>query len=158
MLSYRLLLLERDGQEFRAASSYPRRAVACVSTHDLPTFRGWVEGADIAERASLGLTAAPMAEREAELAALRRAVGNDEEDLAAAAHHLIASTPCDLAYVQAEDLGGERVAVNLPGTDRERPNWRRRIATPVEALFTSNHALTLLDEISLGRLADNKAA
>ncbi len=156
MLSYRLLLLERDGPEFRATNRYPRRAVACVSTHDLPTFQGWLEGADIAERIALGLTAAPMAEREAEIDALQRVAGDG--DLTAAAHHLIAQTPSDLAYVQAEDLGGERVAVNLPGTDRERPNWRHRIATPIETLFTTPHALTLLDEISLGRLDDSKAA
>jgi hypothetical protein len=28
-----------------------------------------------------------------------------------------------------DDLAGEALAVNLPGTDRERPNWRRRMAT-----------------------------
>ena len=29
------------------------------------------------------------------------------------------------------------VAVNLPGTDRERPNWRRRLAPDVETIFDS---------------------
>jgi glycogen operon protein len=36
---------------------------------------------------------------------------------------------------QADDLAGETVAVNLPGTDRERPNWRRRLSTDLAALF-----------------------
>ena len=33
--------------------------------------------------------------------------------------------------VQAEDLAGLRVGVNLPGTDQERPNWRLRLPLPV---------------------------
>ena len=32
-----------------------------------------------------------------------------------------------LASVQVDDLAGETVATNLPGTDKERPNWRHRL-------------------------------
>jgi glycogen operon protein len=39
-----------------------------------------------------------------------------------------------LALLQADDLAGERVAVNLPGTDRERPNWRRRHVVDITTL------------------------
>ena len=49
-----------------------------------------------------------------------------------------------IAVAQAEDLAGERVGVNLPGTDRQRPNWRQRLATPVEALFQSPRARAIL--------------
>jgi glycogen operon protein len=45
---------------------------------------------------------------------------------------------------QADDLGVERVAVNLPGTDTERPNWRRRIATPVPDLLKTGTAEAIL--------------
>jgi glycogen operon protein len=31
-------------------------------------------------------------------------------------------------------VAGEITAVNLPGTDRERPNWRRKIHVPIEDL------------------------
>ncbi len=44
-----------------------------------------------------------------------------------AVHAFLARTPCALRLLQADDLAGERVALNLPGTDRERDNWRRRI-------------------------------
>ncbi len=156
ILGYRALLLERDGETFRPRDSYPQRAVACVSTHDLPTLRGWQEAADIRERLSLGLASAPVEERETEIAALRAVVGGG--DLPEAAHRFIGETACDLAYVQAEDIAGEREAVNLPGTDRERPNWRRRVAVPVENLFSTPDAATLIGAISQGRLPGDETA
>ena len=156
ILGYRVLLLERDGETFRQGDSYPQRAVACVSTHDLPTLRGWQEAADIRERQSLGLATGPVEERAAEAAALRAVVG--EGDLPEAAHRFVAGTACDLAYIQAEDIAGEREAVNLPGTDRERPNWRRRVAVPVEDLFSTPEADILLGAIRQGRLPGDHSA
>ena len=55
--------------------------------------------------------------------------------VAAAIHALVSATPSLLALVQADDLAGETVAVNLPGTDKERPNWRRRLDPDVPGLF-----------------------
>ncbi len=55
VLSYRVLWFERDGPHFRAPQRYPVKAAACISTHDLPTIRGWRHGADIEERRALGL-------------------------------------------------------------------------------------------------------
>lgn len=151
VLSYRVLWFERDGTAFKPPQSYPEDAVACVSTHDLATLAGWWLGADIHEQAALGRISdrnAARAARSAEKAQLLDAldanglapagVSPDEamtETLAAAIHAFIAQTPCVLAFAQVDDLAGETVAVNLPGTDRERPNWRRRIAVPVEDLF-----------------------
>ena len=71
MLGYRVVLLEREGLGFRKPEAYPANALACVTTHDLPTFAGWWEGADIVERAAIGLIAAEvkdaaLAEREQE--------------------------------------------------------------------------------------------
>jgi glycogen operon protein len=39
--------------------------------------------------------------------------------------------------VQADDLASETVAVNLPGTDAERPNWRRKLGVAADALWTT---------------------
>jgi 4-alpha-glucanotransferase len=52
--------------------------------------------------------------------------------------------PADLMLVQTEDLAGARVGVNLPGTDSERPNWRRRVTVPVETLLTSATAQPII--------------
>jgi glycogen operon protein len=133
-----------------------------VSTHDLPTLAGWWTGADIREKHALGLRDAPateaaLVERAAEKAMLldllrREGLFSGEADpalplpdaVAAAVHGFVCSTPALLALVQADDLAGETVAVNLPGTDRERPNWRRRLDADVAGLFQTGLARVIL--------------
>ncbi|MEI6738600.1 MAG: 4-alpha-glucanotransferase [Pseudomonadota bacterium] len=40
-----------------------------------------------------------------------------------------------LAAVQLDDITGETAPVNIPGTHREYPNWRRKLSLNVEALL-----------------------
>ena len=163
VLSYRVLWFERDGPRFRPAADWPALAAACVSTHDLPTLVGWWDAADIAELAALGRidaaaeAAARMARTEdkATLADWLIAEGVLAEPpdpaapldpaFAAAVHAAITGTPCLLALAQVDDLAGERVAVNLPGTDQERPNWRRRLSVDVARLFDGPFGRVLAD-------------
>src|SRR5262249_1665549 len=147
ILSYRVMLLEREETAFRSASAYPARAVACVSTHDLPPLAGWWNGADLEERARLGMIPDEPRAREIrgdERAALVEALAeagciepptSEEpsiETVMRGAHAFVSDTKCDLVLAQAEDLAAMRVGVNLPGTDMERPNWRLRVPEPVE--------------------------
>jgi glycogen operon protein len=163
ILSYRVLWFERQGEGFTPPAEWPGRAAACVSTHDLPTLEGFWAGADLEERARLGLLADPdaaMGERVMDRAALRCLLaredlpsegtgpdGEMDDELAAAIHALVARTPAALMLIQAEDLAAERVAVNLPGTDRERPNWRQRLRLPVTALAALPRAQAILSAV-----------
>ena len=167
LLSYRVLWFERDGEAFRPPSAYPSLAAACVSTHDLPTLAGWWIGADIEERVVLGLSDATAAaaahaarrrEKDSVLAALASqgliasASAYDPAAplaaaLAGAIHAFIGTTPCLLDLVQADDLAGETVAVNLPGTDAERPNWRRRISIESGALWSTAIGTAVLEAV-----------
>ena len=138
--------------------------MACVSTHDLPTLKGWWEGSDIAEKLALGLLSEEDARKEREtrredrrllLEALGAAKGLLAEDvnsdvafsdaLAGAAHAYVARAPALLAMAQVDDLAGETIAVNLPGTDRERPNWRRKLDPKTAVLFESGLAQAILN-------------
>ena len=47
--------------------------------------------------------------------------------LVAAVHAFLAETPSDLVLLQTTDLATETEPVNVPGTDREWPNWRQRL-------------------------------
>jgi glycogen operon protein len=69
----------------------------------------------------------------------------------AAAHELIAQTPSALALVQADDLFGETEPLNVPGTDRERPNWRRRQKAPIEELPDRDLARRVAAAVKRGR-------
>jgi glycogen operon protein len=163
LLSYRVLWFERDGEALRPPAAWPALATACVSTHDLPTLAGWWEGADISERLALGLLddagaahAARAADRRALLAALAQGARFDanapfSDALAAAIHAHVAATPSALQLVQAEDLTGETVAVNLPGTDRERPNWRRRLPVAADGLMDGARAQAMLAAVAARR-------
>ncbi|NUJ79999.1 glycogen debranching protein GlgX [Methylocystis sp. FS] len=162
VLSYRVPWFERSGAGFAPPAFYPRKAMACVSTHDLPTLEGWWAAADIAEKQALGLIAsdgaeaaraARSAEKDALLDALRaqslidgahHASSVFDDALARALHAFIARTPALLAMSQLDDLAGETQAINLPGTDRERLNWRRRLPESVNALFDSRRARAIL--------------
>ena len=172
-LSYRVLPFERGTAGFTAPAAWPRPAMACVATHDLPPLAGWWEGVDIAERLDLALitpdeAAAARAERTDDrrtlmdalaLAGLLPAPADPaaaadaplEPALAAAVHAFVAASSAALAVAQIDDLAGERVAVNLPGTDRERPNWRRRIATPLETLFDTPLARAIVSVMQAER-------
>ena len=165
---YSVLPFERDGAAYRPPDAYPAEALACVATHDLPPLAGWWEGVDLEERAALGLladatVAAARAERRTEKAALLAALAaaglagawtpeaTFTPELAAAIHAYVARSPSRLLAVQVEDLAAERVAVNLPGTDRERPNWRRRIGPPVERLTEGAFARAILVAVAAER-------
>ncbi len=169
ILGTRVLWFERRGADFLPPAEYTALAVACVSTHDLPTFAGWWSGADIAERLSLELISLKDAERQiadrlvekqALATALReRGLITDPPDfaalpsdaLAAAVHAFLASSGSVLISAQLDDLAGELRATNLPGTDRERPNWRHKLTLTIDALFASPRAKEIVAAMAEGR-------
>ncbi|MEA2728899.1 MAG: glycogen debranching enzyme, partial [Acetobacteraceae bacterium] len=159
ILSYSVLWFVRRDGRIRPAAEWPRLAAACVSTHDLATLAGWWNGTDIAEKRALSLLDDPAAEhaRTEEKTALIALLQQEDlldEDVdplgpmplafAAAVHAFVAATPALLALVQADDLAGETVGINLPGTDRERPNWRRRLDVDVSELCQTPLARAIL--------------
>jgi len=138
LLSYRPLFFEKtpDG-ELAPPQAYPRDALVCVSTHDLPTWKGYRAEHDLDWRDKVGLTVAKEKERamrRTELAALERALSRQGLDRSAlSAHKYIAQTPCKLALVQPEDMLEVLEQANLPGTVDEHPNWRRKLPLALEA-------------------------
>jgi glycogen operon protein len=80
-------------------------------------------------------------------------VGESDADMMAAAHELIAQTPSALIFVQADDLSGETEPLNVPGTDRERANWRRRLGAPIETLPDRELAQHVVAAVKRGRKA-----
>ena len=126
-----------------------------MSTHDLPTLRGFWTSRDVRWRELLGRfpDEAALLDARAERArdrilllhALHRAgllpAGMDperppeelSEELALAVHRYLAATRGELVMVQLEDALGEAEQPNLPGT-LEHANWRRRLGRSLEEL------------------------
>jgi glycogen debranching enzyme GlgX/4-alpha-glucanotransferase len=153
VLSYRVVPFEQDGNGFRPPASYPVDAVASASSHDLPPIPALWTGSDLQIDVDIGrlapadLPAAEAArgiERERLAEALAAAgvegVTAETTDTAAvvdAVHAFLAETPSRLVTLQVDDLTGETEPLNKPGTDRERPNWRRRLKMSVEEIAES---------------------
>jgi (1->4)-alpha-D-glucan 1-alpha-D-glucosylmutase len=129
VLSYRPLLFEKD----TPASAYPRDALVCVSTHDLPTWKGFWAARDLELREQLGLTvdaAKERAQREQDKARLQKVLGGDASALSA--HAFLARTPSRMLMVQPEDVFEVMEQANLPGTVDQHPNWRRKLPVALE--------------------------
>ena len=126
MLSYRVLRFEREGDRFLGPHEYPRLAVAVFGNHDLPTLRGWWEGAAPAERRALLdlLRAEGLLAGDAEL---------PYDALFVAVHALLGRTNALMVLVQLDDALREILPVNAPGA-HDYPSWRRRYLRTVDAL------------------------
>ena len=71
--------------------------------------------------------------------------------LAAAVHAFIGGAGSILAHAQFDDLIGETVQTNLPGTDRERLNWRLKVGRDVVSAFSGHRARAILAALAKGR-------
>jgi 4-alpha-glucanotransferase len=74
-------------------------------------------------------------------------------ELAHALHLYLARSATALAALQLEDLLGETLPVNVPGTDREYPNWQRKVSAHIEDLAARVDLATYFAEISQARLS-----
>ncbi|MEW6164317.1 MAG: 4-alpha-glucanotransferase [Pseudomonadota bacterium] len=157
VLSYHPLIFERcaDGN-FRLPAEVAPQALVAVSTHDLPTLRGFWRGEDNRVRTQLRLFPSDelrqrvLTEREWDrgrlLWALEReallpaSVGKDPAAMpeittaaVAAVHAFLARTPSMLMVIQPEDGLGVLEQPNLPGTlDHQHPNWQRKLPVALE--------------------------
>ncbi|MFH1087252.1 MAG: 4-alpha-glucanotransferase, partial [Chloroflexota bacterium] len=124
----------------RPIPTIPERSVASLNTHDTPTFAGFWEGLDIKDRLQLGLleNVAAGAERLTRRAMRKALVAYlkhygwldsdpaDAGQLARACLSVLSASAARLVLVNLEDLWQEEQPQNVPGTDKERPNWQRK--------------------------------
>jgi 4-alpha-glucanotransferase len=171
---YKVLLFEQRNGEFRAPAEYIRPALAAVTTHDLPTLRGWWTGHDLKLWEQLGFYAdaeireRAHAERAAERERLLRALAREglvkeaaqganvpeySASLAAAVHAYLAKTPTALVTVQLEDLAGMLEPVNIPGTSSEYSNWTRRITASADEIFARDDVRAQCAAINAARVS-----
>lgn len=147
LLSYRLLLFEQTARgRFAKPSRFPTAAAASVTTHDLPTLRGYWIGRDIELKAQLGLYQQPewlrrdMVTRARDKQALLDALSGEKllpagtsrkanavprltDELCRAVYAYVARTPSRLVLISLEDLLGDIETPNVPG-EHAYPSWR----------------------------------
>ena len=137
-----VLWFSREADEITplAPAKYRSRAVASVSTHDLPTAYGLLADEQVRVRHELGQLDRPLAEerrrvREEKdrLLAMMRAEGFavdgvSDDELVLDMYRVLLRTPCRVVLAMPADAVGDRRQPNLPGTRNEYPNWRLPLA------------------------------
>jgi 4-alpha-glucanotransferase len=146
ILSYRVLWFE-EGHPARL----PKRSLATVTNHDLPTVAGLWSGADIAAQQAAGLT--PDEDELADVkqrVARRAGIGVDAspEEAVDALYRLLARAPSALVGAMLEDALGVPERHNHPGTTDEWPNWSLALPLPLEAIAGDRRVLRLARTLS----------
>lgn len=155
MLSTRLFYFERnwDTMAFLPPEAYPELALTAVTTHDLPTIRGFWEGRDMEVKKSLGIYQDGEAmEKDAQdrerdrrlmLDALRASVTEAEEggearsELVISVYEYLARTPSRLLSIYLDDIMGTPDQQNMPGTVDGHPNWRQKTPSALSEMLTT---------------------
>jgi 4-alpha-glucanotransferase len=173
---YKVLLFEKQPDNtFKSPSQYVRNALATVTTHDLPTLRGWWEGDDIALRDKLNLypdaeVAPAMREsRATELLEMMKALTSQRlwhwqpheplpqysAALARAIQCYLGLSSANIAMIQIEDLIGMADPVNVPGTDKEHVNWQRKVTLNTAEIFARDDVHDMLQAMNKARKGHN---
>lgn len=122
----------------------PEGAIASINTHDLPTFASYWLGTDIAERVEMGLLTEEEAQQEQTVRKTMResvleAIGpkNKEEiegvkqekqmeKVLESIFDELSQSNAGTVLVNLEDAWFCREPQNVPGTWKEKPNWRHK--------------------------------
>jgi len=168
---YKVLLFEKIDGRFRRPDEYVKRALATVTTHDMPTLRSYWEGRDIELRRrlnlypSLEIESAIIQERERDREMLLSALRDQglapaspstgfepfTAELSSALHLYLARSATVLVALQIEDLLGMTDPVNIPGTDREYPNWQRKLSADLEDMASRSDFAAQFAKINQAR-------
>ncbi|WP_409420357.1 4-alpha-glucanotransferase [Pseudaeromonas sp. ZJS20] len=177
--SYRIFFFERSKADggFISPAHYPEQAMAALTTHDMPTLKGFWHCDDLAlgrdlglypdEQVLQGLYADRHAAKQRILDSLHGhgvipdSVGhhvdwvgmNTELNHGMQVHMCLGN--CALFSTQLEDWLEMDKPVNVPGTSSEYPNWRRKLTRDLEDIFSDPALAHLAHRMSEAR---NKAS
>jgi 4-alpha-glucanotransferase len=175
VFSYRVFYFERDGQgHFLPPEAYLPRAMATVTTHDLPTLTGFWQGRDLELKQSLDLyPEASLAEFDAGARERdRRFLVEDLQhrgllpegwvcrsgdldsctpELRGAVLEYLARSSAALMEVRLEEIFGVLEQQNLPGTQTEHPNWRIKLPLTLEQMEQSPEPARLAARLNKAR-------
>ncbi|HEX7276182.1 MAG TPA: 4-alpha-glucanotransferase [Acidimicrobiales bacterium] len=133
LLSYKLLWFED-----RPPSHYPERALAAVTTHDLPTVAGLWTGSDLEDQRRAGMepnveSTEAMCRRVGDMIGVAADAPPDEAVIRL--HAALGTAPCMLLTAALDDAVAVTERPNMPGTVEEWPNWSIALPAPLEELM-----------------------
>lgn len=162
-----------DGWHFRKPEHYKPHALAMMANHDVPPLACWWSEDDLALRLRIGLIP-DAAKFNDELQWRRGEKGQilqwlQEQDLLpeswhaedfgreldgelkVALAHACGRMASSLVSVQLDDLAGAVLPINIPGTNTEYANWRRKLSLETAEIFNSKIAKAMMQALCQGR-------
>ncbi|MCX7988731.1 MAG: 4-alpha-glucanotransferase [Thermodesulfovibrio sp.] len=143
--SWKVFYFEKNDSDFKDSSEYPEEALCSITTHDLPTFKGYWHGKDIELRRDFSIFDESMYFRSKEervkdkekiLRLLSKCgllkAGQNLEHLLLSLIQFLSETKSKYLLLYPEDILLIEEQVNLPGTTTEYPNWQRKLPITVD--------------------------
>lgn len=150
LYSYSVLQYDKDeAGEFKPHAQLNPQTLACFSTHDTPTLKGFYKKTDIAWWQKLGWVEpqklnAVWQQRDKEIETIlttaKQRKPGDYVSFRDGINAILATSPATMVAISNDDIFELAEAPNLPGTIHEHPNWRRRNPIKVEE-FANNDKL-----------------
>jgi 4-alpha-glucanotransferase len=165
-LAEMFILQFEGGTDSKKAFRSPLKAsVASINTHDTPTWAAHWNGKDIDDRIALGILDPRAAARERRSREkLKKAIceflvrkgllaadTTDSNTVLDACTRWLSESPAETVLINLEDLWGEELPQNVPGTSCERPNWRRKARLSLEEIFGSPELRSRLSQLVRAR-------
>lgn len=166
--SWKVFYFEKDKSGYREQEQYPESALCSITTHDLPTLKGFWHCKDIELRKKFSIFDDTMfdqfceerqKDKELILEILSKHGINYEEDMESLLISIIkflSGTKAKYLLLYPEDLLLMEEQTNFPGTTLEYPNWQKKLPITVNDLLKSpifKKIETILKEA--GRLPEN---
>ncbi len=152
-----LFYFEKDHQgDFLAAEHFAPYSLLMIANHDVPPFKGWWVGHDITIKQQYGLldeeqTQAQFDARNIEKHRMLNFISRESNQhlsldtdafiVYEALASSLAAAPAKLFTIQIDDLDQQILPVNIPGTDKEYPNWRRLLSRPAAQIIKTQQTL-----------------
>ncbi|MBZ2191116.1 4-alpha-glucanotransferase [Pseudoalteromonas arctica] len=153
--------------EFLSTDELATQCLLMIANHDVPPFTGWWQHADLNIKQQYKLITCNEYEqlkqqRIEEQHRILRFINRHTNTTELLLHSnsvevynalalCLAGSQSRLFAIQIDDLDEQKYPVNIPGTDKEYPNWRRVLTHTSEEIFTKNASLlAAIDSIRKG--------
>ncbi|WP_438862507.1 4-alpha-glucanotransferase [Neptunicella sp.] len=169
IISNELFYFCKHEQGFKSPEQYKSQSLMMLTNHDVPTLAAWWRGFDLTLRHQLALlTSQELSDAQherqqekqqvIELLIEQKAIAQDSDmenidfmTLVPALAAVVASGNARLFSIPLSDLIGDEYPVNIPGTWKEYPNWRRRHLLTIEQCAKNKNINYVLGQIAKQR-------
>ncbi len=146
VLTYKLFWFESE-----PPLSWPRQALAAVSTHDLPTVAGLWSGTDLDAQRAIGLQPSEGSNDALRSRLAAVASPDSEASVVLGAYRALAGAPSMVVTATLDDALEVQERPNMPGTTTEWPNWCLALPALLEDVERDPRVLAVAEALAQGR-------